>query len=193
VTFLTRLVKSAHNRAHSLAMHARGTATRVLMPGVIRGGRGLCMGKGAELIVYGELEIGENVMLSDGCSLQVSEGARLVLGDRVFIGRQSVLVAVELIEIGADTLVAEHCTIRDQNHHLVPEERLQEVTALTAPVHVAPRVWIGAGVRVLKGASIGEGAVIAANAVVTEQIPARVVAGGIPARVFRSVHEATQR
>jgi acetyltransferase-like isoleucine patch superfamily enzyme len=190
---MTRLVKSAHNRAHWLAMRARGTVMRGLRPGVIRGGRGLCAGKGAELIVYGELEIGEDVILSDGCSLQVSAGARLVLGDNVFVGRHSVLVAVELVEIGADTLIAEHCTIRDQNHHLVPEERLQEVTAITEPVHVGAKAWIGAGVRVLKGARIGDGAVIAANAVVTGEIPDRVVAGGIPARVFRSVDEANER
>jgi acetyltransferase-like isoleucine patch superfamily enzyme len=101
------------------------------------------------------------------------------------------LVAVELIEVGADTLIAEHCSIRDQNHHLVAEERLQEVTAMTEPVHIGPKAWIGAGVRVLKGARIGEGAVIAANAVVTREIPARVVAGGIPARVLRSVNEST--
>lgn len=190
---MTRIVKSAHNRTHSLAMHARGMVMRGLRPGVIRGGRGLCAGRGVEVSVYGDLEIGENVMLSDGCSLQVSAGARMVLGDRVFVGRHSVLVAVELVEVGDDTLIAEHCTIRDQNHHLVPEERLKEVTAMTEPLHVGPRAWIGAGVRVLKGARIGEGAVIAANAVVTGEIPPRVVAGGIPARVFRSVHEAKQR
>jgi acetyltransferase-like isoleucine patch superfamily enzyme len=151
------------------------------------------VGKNVALVVYGDLEIGEDVMLSDGCSLNVSPGARLVLGDRVFVGRHSVLAAAELIEVGADTLIAEHCTIRDQNHHKVAEERLREVTALTEPLSIAPRVWIGAGVRILKGARVGEGAVIAANAVVTGEIPARVVAGGIPARVFRSVNESKQR
>jgi acetyltransferase-like isoleucine patch superfamily enzyme len=185
-------VKGLHNRASPAAMHVRGLARRMLMPGVIRGGRGLCVGKHVSLVVYGDLEIGVGVILSDGCSLEVGPRARLVLGDHVFVGRYSVLVATELIEVGSRTLVAEHCTIRDQNHQLEPEERAREVQAITQPVHVAPSVWIGAGVRVLKGAYIGEGAVIAANAVVTGKIPARVVAGGIPARVLRSISEARQ-
>lgn len=190
---MTRLVKSAHNRLRPLSLRARGVAKRVLMPGVIRGGRGLRVGRNVEVVVYGDLEIGEDVTLSDGCALHVSPGARLVLGDRSFVGRNSVLASVELIAIGADTLIAEHCTIRDQNHHLVPEERLHEVTALAEPVRIASKVWIGAGVRVLKGAQIGEGAVIAANAVVTGQIPDRVIAGGIPARILRAVGQTTEK
>jgi len=192
VTLTTRLVKSLHNRATPAAMRVRGLARRMLMPGVIRGGRGLCVGTNVALMIYGDLEIGEGVTLSDGCSLQVGPRARLVLGDHVFVGRHSVLAAAELIEIGSGTLVAEHCTIRDQNHQLEPEERSREVNAITEPVHIAPSVWIGAGVRVLKGASIGEGSVIAANAVVTGEIPARVIAGGIPARVFRPISESKQ-
>ncbi len=150
------------------------------------------MGRNVDLVLYGELVLGQNVTLSDGCALQVSPGARLVLGDRVFVGRHSVVASAELVEIGADTLIAEHCTIRDQNHHLVPEERLREVAAFTEPVRIGPKVWIGAGVRVLKGAQIGEGVIIGANAVVTGAIPDRVIAGGIPARVLRAVGETRE-
>jgi acetyltransferase-like isoleucine patch superfamily enzyme len=193
VDLVTRLVRSAHNRAHLFALLARGAATRALRPGLILGGRDLGIGRNVELVLYGELVLGRNVMLSDGCALQVSSGARLVLGDRVFVGRHSVIRADELVEIGADTIIAEHCTIRDQNHHLIPEERMREMSTITSPVRVREKVWIGAGVRILKGAQIGEGAVIAANAVVTGEIPTRVVAAGIPARAFRSVNEAKQR
>jgi len=55
------------------------------MPGVIGGGRGLCVGRTVALMVYGELQLGEGVMLSDGCCLQVGPGARLVLGDHVYL------------------------------------------------------------------------------------------------------------
>jgi acetyltransferase-like isoleucine patch superfamily enzyme len=168
-------------------MRARGAVVRALMPGVLRGGRGLCVGRNVDLAIYGDLEIGEDVILSDGCSLQVGPSGRLVLGDHVFVGRNSVVVATELVEIGSDTLVAEHCTIRDQNHHLVAEVRMREVAAVSGPVCIASKVWIGAGVRVLKGAKIGEGTVVAANAVITGEIPARVVAGGIPAKVLRTI------
>jgi acetyltransferase-like isoleucine patch superfamily enzyme len=189
VSLVTRLGKSLHNRTHLLAMLARGAATRALRPGVLQGGRGLSVGRNVDLNIYGDLEVGEDVILSDGCSLQVGPGARLVLGDHVFVGRHAVLVAADLIEVGSDTLIAEHCTIRDQNHHVQPEARLRETSAVTAPVRIAPKVWIGAGARILKGTTIGEGAIVGANAVVTGEIPARVIAGGIPARVLRSVSE----
>jgi acetyltransferase-like isoleucine patch superfamily enzyme len=168
-------------------MLARGVARRALMPGVLRGGKSLGLGRNVDLVVYGELILGEGVILSDGCALEVGPRARLVLGDHVFVGRHTVIAAQEKVEIGRDTMIAEHCTVRDQDHHLRPEERQQEVAAITAPVAVAAGVWIGAGARILKGSRIGEGSVIAANAVVRGEIPARVVAGGIPARVLRSV------
>jgi acetyltransferase-like isoleucine patch superfamily enzyme len=179
-------------------MLARGTAARLLLPGVITGGQSLCIGRGVDLAIYGELIIGEGVILSDGCALEVGPTARLVLGDRAFIGRHSVIAAQELIEIGKDTLVAEHCTIRDQNHHLDPDQRREEIDAQAAgrppatgvdkaPVVIGSSAWIGAGVRVLKGSRIGDRTVVGANAVVRGELPADVVAGGIPARVIRSV------
>src|SRR5450432_866144 len=168
-------------------MRARGTARRVLMAGVLQGGESLALGRNVDLVVYGELIVGEGVILSDGCALEVGPCGRLVLGDHVFIGRNTVIAAQQLVDLGSNTLVAEHCTIRDQDHHLSPEERQNEVTAKTASVVVSPGVWIGAGARILKGSQIGGGSVIAANAVVRGEIPPRVVAGGIPARVLGPV------
>lgn len=195
-----RISRSALNRARVLSMLARGTATRVLLPGVITGGRSLCIGRNVDLAVYGELVIGDGVVLSDGCALEVGPTARLVLGDRVFVGRHSVIVAQERIEIGADTLIAEHCTIRDQNHHVDPDRRSQEREAETqrrrldipidkAPVSIGSKAWIGSGVRVLKGSHIGDRTVVGANAVVRGELPADVVAAGIPARILRSVYD----
>ena len=189
---MARIVKSLRNRAIPFSMRLRGSATRRLMPGLIDGGQAIAIGRGVELAVYGELIVGKNVILSDGCSLQVGPGARLTIGDRVFLGRNTVIAAHESVEIGDDTLIAEHCSVRDQDHQLLPEARLRlvESKALTAPVTLADNVWLGAGARVLRGSHVGSGAVVAANAVVRGEVPARVVMGGIPARVLKSVDEA---
>ena len=191
-----RLAKSALNRARLLSMLARGKAMRLLLPGVIIGGKSLCIGRNVTLAVYGELIVGDTVMISDGCAIEVGPTAQLVLGDRAFIGRHSVIVAQERIEIGKDTLIAEHCSIRDQNHHLDPDRRRQEIDAQAegrplgigiekAPVFIGSNAWVGAGVRVLKGSRVGDGTVVGANAVVRGELPAGVVAAGIPARVLR--------
>src|SRR3954470_4878039 len=133
---LARIVKSIRNRVLPLAMRLRGSSTRVLMPGIISGGAGISLGRGVELAIYGDLVVGANVILSDGCALQVGPGARLLIGDRVFVGRGSVIAAQQSVEIGADTLIAEHCTVRDQDHQLDPEKRLRliETQAVTGPV-----------------------------------------------------------
>ncbi len=59
-----------------------------------------------------------------------------------------------------------------------------------APIHIGKRVWIGAGVVITKGVTIGDNSVIAAGAVVTHDIPANVVAGGVPARILREIESA---
>jgi acetyltransferase-like isoleucine patch superfamily enzyme len=198
--FTGRLVRSALNRGRLLSMLARGTATRALLPGVITGGKTLCIGRNVDLGVYGELIIGDGVILSDGCAIEVGPSARLVLGNRAFVGRHSVIVAQDRIEIGDDVLIAEHCSIRDQNHNLDPERRRRELDAQgegrppvdaieKEPVFIGSNAWIGAGVRVLKGTRIGEGTVVGANAVVRGELPAGVVAAGIPARVIRGVDD----
>jgi acetyltransferase-like isoleucine patch superfamily enzyme len=179
-----RIVKSLRNRARLGAMRLRGDATRRFSFGSVRAGKRLLIGQNVRLILYGELVLGDDVVLSDGCTLEVGPGARVVLGDGVFVGRNAVIAAHGSIEIGDRVLIAEHCSIRDQDHHVDPDERQKETEALTDPVILESNVWLGAGVRILRGCRIGSGAVVAANAVVREDVPPRMVAGGIPARIL---------
>jgi acetyltransferase-like isoleucine patch superfamily enzyme len=58
-----------------------------------------------------------------------------------------------------------------------------------APIHIGNRVWIGSNVVITKGVTIGDNSVIAAGAVVTKDIPANVVAGGVPAKVIKGINE----
>jgi acetyltransferase-like isoleucine patch superfamily enzyme len=131
--------------------------------------------------------VGDDVFFDDGCLVYVGPNARVVLGNNVKIGRGTVIAAAESIEIGAYVLIAEHCTIRDSDHQLRPEDRRHETSVPCASVVVGADTWIGAGVRILKGAQIGAGAVIGANAVVTGSIPSRGVAVGVPARVVKTI------
>ena len=111
---------------------------------------------------------------------------QLTIGERVIFGHHCTIGCKERIEIGDDCLLAEMVSIRDHDHNF---ERLdvpiRTQGAICAPVVIGRDVWLGAKVTVLKGVTIGDGAIIGANAVVTRDIPPRAIAVGVPARVVR--------
>jgi acetyltransferase-like isoleucine patch superfamily enzyme len=91
------------------------------------------------------------------------------------------LVAFAGVHIGAGTMLGEYASVRDANHRR-GAGALRDSGHDAAPVHIGRGVWIGRGAAVLAGVRIGDGAVVAANAVVTRDVPAGVVVGGVPAR-----------
>ena len=116
---------------------------------------------------------------------------RLDIGARSYIGQYSVICAREAVTIGADCLIAEHVTIRDQDHDFGPGLITAQAGFTTSPVVIGNNVWIGAKVTVTKGVTIGDNAVIGANSVVTEDISANTVAVGAPARVIRVIRDVS--
>jgi acetyltransferase-like isoleucine patch superfamily enzyme len=130
------------------------------------------------------LDFGRGVYLGVGTILDVPPGARLSVGDGVKIMHYCVVASSRSIEIGAMTQVAEHCSIRDSDHGLELSRPIREQT-LASPTKIGSDVWIGRGSAVLRGTSIGDGAVIGANSVARGQIPPLAIAVGAPARVIR--------
>ena len=88
------------------------------------------------------------------------------------------------IYIGARSLVGHNCVIATLNHNMDPAQR---ANLLPAPVHIGQDVWIGANCTILPGVSIGDGAVLAAGAVVTKDVEACTVMGGVPAKAIKRV------
>lgn len=123
----------------------------------------------------------------------VGEGARLTIGeDCGFSG--TVIGAALSVTIGARVMAGVNSMISDTDWHPVDAvARAAGDEGATAPVAIGDDVWLGANVLVLKGASIGAGSSIAANSVVTGSIPAGVLAGGVPARVIRTLVEGQGR
>ena len=102
----------------------------------------------------------------------------------------SVFLDTSPIHIGEDVMIGPRCVLACPGHPVHPVQRRNEPITLSKPIVVGDGVWLGAGVTVLGGVTIGAGSVIAAGAVVTHDIPAGVVAGGVPCRVLRSISEA---
>ena len=108
------------------------------------------------------IHLGKNVFINAGCKFQDQGG--IYIGDGSLIGHNAVLATI--------------------NHMEDPALR---AGMIFHPIQIGKNVWLGANVTVLPGVTIGDGAIIAAGAVVTKDVPANMIAAGIPAKVIREV------
>ena len=127
-------------------------------------------------------------------------GASIAIGDRTFIGR-GILSVAQHIEIGSDVMLAWGVTVSDHNSHsLIFSERSNDVadwikgkknwaSVKIVPVKVMDKAWIGFNSIILKGVTIGEGAIVGAGSVVTKDVPPWTIVAGNPARVIREIPE----
>ncbi|MDF3070903.1 MAG: transferase hexapeptide repeat containing protein [Polyangiaceae bacterium] len=135
----------------------------------------------------GKLLIGDRVRLSSIIStleLSVGRGGTLQIGDRVLINHGSSLGATKLVRIGERCNIGPQSILIDNSFHELDPERRNE-SPESAPVILEDNVWLAARVIVLPGVTIGTNSVIGAGSVVTKDIPANVLAAGIPAKVIR--------
>lgn len=146
------------------------------------------VGRGCELSISAGGSVGSagGLQLSNYSSVAAKHGS-LNIGRNVFIGVSAQIVCRHSITIGDDTLIAEHVTIRDHDHVFDAELPTAQAGFVAEPIVIGNNVWLGAKVSVLKGVTIGDNAVIAANSVVTKDVPANVLAAGVPARVKRNL------
>jgi len=122
-------------------------------------------------------------------SFHCDYGTQISVGDYFFANYDCIFLDIAPITIGSRVYIAPRVCIYTVNHPMVPEVRNTDLE-YGRPVTIEDNVWIGGNVVILPGVTIGEGAVIAAGSIVTRDIPPRVVAGGNPCRVIRSLTEA---
>jgi acetyltransferase-like isoleucine patch superfamily enzyme len=116
------------------------------------------------------------------------EESRIEIGDRTEFNNNLMLKCAGAgIRIGRDGLFGAHVEILDSDFHDLDPGRRHDGTQKVESVEIGDNVFVGMGVRILKGSTIGSDSVIGAGAVVTGSIPAGVIAGGNPARVIREL------
>jgi len=111
-------------------------------------------------------------------------GYQIHVGARTFINYGAVLLDVATITIGEDVQVGPNVQFLTATHPVEAAARRAKLEA-AKPITIGDNVWLGGGVIILPGVSIGENTVVGAGAVVTKDLPANVVAVGNPARVIR--------
>jgi maltose O-acetyltransferase len=110
------------------------------------------------------------------------------IGARTFVNVDAVMLDVAPITIGAACQIATRVQLLTATHPIDPEPR-RIGWEYAEPIALADNVWLGGGVIVCPGVSIGQDTVVGAGAVVTRDLPAGVVAAGVPARVLREIGE----
>lgn len=142
---------------------------------------------GSDSIVQGEL-------------LVFAQGGSIRLGEWCYIGEQTRIWSAASISIGSRVLIGHNANVFDNlTHPISATERHaqfrriakvghpREISLGERPVSIEDDAWIGAGAFVLRGVTVGTGAIIAAGAVVTKDIPPHSLAAGNPARVLREL------
>ena len=192
-----RLVGEAIHRVHDLAV-----AWAAIGPDTPRGRRFGAFGDGSVICfppttIMNEryIRIGSGTMIGPQVALSAGmvpgqhclSDTVVSIGDRCLIGRGSGIVGHLSIEIGDDVWTGHHVYITDQNHgYDDPDLPISMQVQPERPVSIGAGSWLGHGVVVLPGATIGRNVVIGANSVVTGTIPDHSIAVGAPARVIRT-------
>jgi maltose O-acetyltransferase len=130
--------------------------------------------------------VGEDVTIRPPFSC---EYGAVSIGDRTFVNVNAVMLDVAPIEIGAACQIATCVQLLTAGHPIDPEPR-RIGWEFGAPITIADNVWLGGGVIVCPGVTIGQDTFVGAGAVVARDLPAGVVAVGVPARVIREISDA---
>jgi maltose O-acetyltransferase len=116
------------------------------------------------------------------------EYGAISIGDRTFVNVDAVMLDVAPITIGAACQIATRVQLLTATHPVDPDPR-RLGWEYAQPITIADNVWLGGGVIVCPGVTIGQDTVVGAGAVVTRDLPAGAVAAGVPARVRREISE----
>jgi acetyltransferase-like isoleucine patch superfamily enzyme len=168
---------------------------------------------------YRCMKVGKNLLLSfkvpltspnlhmyfgDNCSINgystfgaaaINETPTLIVGNNTTLAYLVTISVGERVEIGDDCLIADRVFIADNHGHpLDPERRRQRKKVFPEeikPVKIGNNVWIGYQSAILRGVTIGDNSIVGANSVVTKDIPPNTIVAGNPARIVRTLNDAT--
>jgi maltose O-acetyltransferase len=137
----------------------------------------------------GNIILGKRPVLSDYVELQAL--GTIKIGDRLTINRFSRICAHDKISIGNDVTIAQFVTILDHDHQYGFDNGNMKLDGYTAaPVSIGNNVWIGDKVTILKGVTIGNNVIIAANSVVNKNVDSNCIVGGVPAKIIKVLNES---
>lgn len=171
----------------------RRSGNRVSFSAYLKGYERIEMGHGCKIHADASVDasrspgvrLGDKVTLNRYAYLQGGAGG-VRLGDRVEINNFSIVNGTGGVDVGADTLIGPGVRIISYQHRHARDTTIRAQPVDARPIHIGCDVWLGANAVILAGVTIGDGAVVAAGAVVREDVPAYAIVAGVPARVKKS-------
>lgn len=157
-------------------------------------GPGSRLGRRAKLVEPRLVHVGVGVVFGECAWLNAKDDRRdgkptLRIGDGTYIGRFAQINAWRSVIIGRNVLIADRVFISDADHNYADTSTpiLLQGDSFVGAVTVRDGCWIGIGAVILPGVTIGRNSIVAANAVVTHNVPDCSVVGGIPAKVIKQI------
>ena len=123
--------------------------------------------------------------IGDGTKIRCHEGV-VEIGEKTVIGQECTISAYKRVRIGEQCVIADRAMFIDFDHGVVEVERPIRLQGIyKRDCIVGSNVWIGYGACLLRGIRVGDNAIVGTNSVVTKDVPANAVVGGVPAKVIR--------
>ena len=165
-------------REHAIIRVGHGTHARI--------GSSFLLDRGSRLFIQKDWHIGDDVKIATNCALfsrESPQAGKLSIGDGTHIGDHTIIDVADDVTLGREVALGPNCVIYSHDHdYQNADGAAWKGPLVTRPVCIGDGAWVGSGVTILPGVTIGERAVIAAGAVVTKNVPPRAVWGGIPAK-----------
>ncbi len=145
----------------------------------------VCPGVTFEIGRGATVHLGRWSWLGHGTKVRCHEG-EVHVGAKTVIGQDCTISAFQHVSIGRECIVADRVMLIDFDHGVVEVERPIRLQGIyKRDVRVGHNVWVGYGACFLRGVSVGDNAIVGTSTVVTKDVPADAVVGGVPARVLR--------
>ncbi|MCW3039841.1 MAG: Acetyltransferase (isoleucine patch superfamily)-like protein [Solirubrobacterales bacterium] len=145
----------------------------------------VCPGVHFEIGPNAVVHLGRWSWLGHGTKVRCHEG-EVHIGAKSVLGQECTISCYQHVSIGRECIIADRVMFIDFDHGVVePERPIREQGIYMRDVRIGHNVWIGYGASFLRGVTVGDNAVVGTNSVVTKDVAANAVAGGVPARVLR--------
>ncbi len=162
-------------------------------------GKRIKLGKNVKILNPQFVDISDDTQLDDGVELSVADVIggivpRLIIGKKCRLNRNSIVGCANLVILEDSVRIAPYVHISDRNHSYTDVETPINIQPIVTqgPVIIKSQAWLGFGVQVMSGVTIGIHSIVAAGSVVTKSIPDYCVAAGNPARVIKRYNSETK-